>query len=140
MNLKFEYPHTWKWVLFSCLLVTLSIVFVLSVLRDLFSIFMYIIFTFIFTISFFFIKIKLYSKKTAQKYGMEAEEPASRRLVFFIILVLVFGVSLPFLLLLFVDPLICFLIITGFIAGINIPEIVIYIKYLKSCSDKKTVK
>jgi hypothetical protein len=71
---------------------------------------------------------------------MEDEEPASKRYVLFIISVLILGLSLPFLLLFFVDPLIWFLIITSFMAGINIPEIILYIKSTKSYRSKKEEK
>jgi len=71
---------------------------------------------------------------------MEDEEPASKRYVLFIISVLILGLSLLFLLLFFVDPLIWFLIITSFMAGINIPEIILYIKSTRSYRSKKEEK
>lgn len=117
-----------------------SVVFVLFVLSDVFSILLYILFSFVFTVFFFFIKVKLYSENIRQPYKMEDEEPASKRYVLFIISVLILGLSLLFLLLFFVDPLIWFLIITSFMAGINIPEIILYIKSTRSYRSKKEEK
>jgi predicted membrane channel-forming protein YqfA (hemolysin III family) len=68
---------------------------------------------------------------------MEDEERTSKRYVLYIILVLILGLSLPFLLLFLVDPLMWFLIITSFVAGINIPEIILYVRSAKSYRGKK---
>jgi hypothetical protein len=130
--LGLKYPHTRKWVLFSGLLVAFSVVFVLLVISDVVEIFLYIALSFVFTVFFYFVKIKLYSGNTRQQYKTEDEEPASNRFILLIILILILGLSLPFLLLFVFDPLIWFLIITSFIAGVNIPEIILYIKSTKS--------
>lgn len=138
--MEFKYPHTRKWVMFSCLLIALSVVFVLFVLGDLFSILLYILFSFVFTVFFYFIKARLYSASTRQPRENEDEERGSRRYVLLIILVLILGLSLPFLLLFFVDPLIWFLIITSFMAGVNIPEIILYHKSIRSYRGRKEEK
>lgn len=115
-------------------------VFVLFVLSDVVEILVYIMLSFIFTVFFFFVKVRLYSGNIRQSYKIEDEEPVSKRFILLIILVLIFGISLPFLLLFLVDPLIWFLIITSFIAGINIPEIILYIKSTRSYRNKKEEK
>jgi hypothetical protein len=116
------------------------VVFVLFVLSDVVEILVYIMLSFIFTVFFFFVKVRLYSGNIRQSYKIEDEEPVSKRFILLIILVLIFGISLPFLLLFLVDPLIWFLIITSFIAGINIPEIILYIKSTRSYRNKKEEK
>jgi uncharacterized membrane-anchored protein YhcB (DUF1043 family) len=116
------------------------VVFVLFVLSNVVEILVYILLSFIFTVFFFFVKVRLYSGNIRQSYKTEDEEPASKRFILLIILVLIFGISLPFLLLFLVDPLIWFLIITSFIAGINIPEIILYINSTRSYRNKKEEK
>lgn len=136
LDLKYEYPHTKKWVIFSCVLIALSIGFVFIALNDMFSIVLYFIITFIFAVVFYFIKINLYSKKSSWRTTeLEDEKPISGKFILFIFLILILAVSLPFLLLLFVAPAIWFLVITAFIAGINIPEVVLYTRYVRAKSN-----
>jgi len=116
------------------------VIFVLFVLSDVFSVFLYILLSFVFTVFFYFIKVKLYSENIRQPYKMGDEEPVSNRFLLLIILLLIFGISIPFLLLFFVDSLLWFLIITSFMAGINIPEVILYINFTRSYRSKKEEK
>lgn len=109
----------------------------LYALSDVIAILLYIVLSFLFSVFFFFVKVKAYSKNARPQYRIENEETVSKKVVLFIILVVFLGISLPFLLLLLVDPLIWFLIITSFIAGINIPEIIFYFRSAKYWYNKK---
>jgi len=113
------------------------VVFTLSVSSDVFSILLYTLFSFAFTIFFYFIKAKLYSESTPQQDETEDGEHASKRYALYMILALILGLSSLFLLSLFVDPLIWFLIITSFMTGINIPEVILYIQSTKSYPSNK---
>jgi len=126
LKFKYEYPHTWKWVVFSGFLSLLSLIFAVFALNDLSLLLMYFLSVTVFTVFFFFLKLKIYSRKATE---MEAVEQTPRKYILLLLLVLILGVSSPFLLILFVDPVSWFLVIVGFIAGINISEIILYIVY-----------
>ena len=125
----YEYPYSKKWVFFSCVFVALSITFTLYVSHDPISMLLFFSYTSIMAGIFFLLKLRLYVMKSQQEprspFAEEEELPA--RFLYFSILVLITALFVPFVLLLFLEPLSWFLSLTGFIAGINIPEIFLYL-------------
>jgi len=132
MNGEYEYPYSRKWVFFSILLVTLSSIFVIFALSDIFLILVYVALTFILAGIFYYIKLHIYFR--AHKLQPE-RELTKKDVIFMIILIFTFGFFLPIFSAYLIGPLIWFLMITAFISGINIPEIVLYIKYAR-CQKK----
>lgn len=127
----YEYPYSKKWVFFSCVLTVLSITFTLLALSDPISILLFFAFTFILAGIFFLLKLRLYSMKTEHELGSHfaLEEKVPRRFFVILLLVLFVALFLPFLLLLILEPLSWFISITGFIAGVNIPEVFLYLYF-----------
>ena len=126
MKLHYEYPHTWKLVVFSVFLSMVSLLFAVYTLNDASLILTYFLYVIFFTAFFFFLKLKIYSQRIAEA---ETSKQTSKKSILLLLLILIFGVSSPFLLILFVDPVTWFLIILSFIAGVNIPEIILYVIY-----------
>jgi len=126
LRMEYEYPYSWKFIIFSIFLISASILFAIYSLNDMFLLLMYFLSVLAFSIFFFFVKLRIYSRATAKT---ETQEPISKRTIVILLFILIIGVSLPFLLLLFSNPVAWFLIITSFIAGINIPEILLYVIY-----------
>jgi hypothetical protein len=92
----------------------------------------FLLYTSIVTGLFLSVKLYLYSKLNEDvdhplmpSIDLEGEPGSILRVIFLIILVL-FGFALPFLVLAFVDPITWFALLTGFIAGINLPELILY--------------
>jgi len=130
-----EYPYSRKWVLLSCVLVAATITITLFGLTDRLSFLLFLVYTLILTTIFLVLKFYLYSTKTEEKLEslhveeerrLRGENPLKRPIVALLI-ALIIGLSLPFCLLLFLSPFTWFLFLTGFIAGINIPEIILYV-------------
>jgi hypothetical protein len=133
LNLKqvsFKYPFSKKYVLFSSALVILAIVFVFLGLNDIVLILLFFVYLSFSTIFFLVLKFRLYSRKMENRLQSEyIQEPSRRETGFLVILLimLLIGMLAPFLLLLFLSPSVWFILIIGFVASINIPEIILYI-------------
>lgn len=125
----YEYPYSKKWVFFSCVIVALSITFTFYVSHDPISVLLFFSYTSIMAGIFFLLKLRLYVMKSRQELNSPVveEEELPARFLYFSILVLVTALFVPFVLLLFLEPLSWFLSLTGFVAGINIPEIFLYL-------------
>jgi len=138
----YEYPYSKKWVLVSCILVAVSLLFTfLAVILlgiDPISVLLFLAYTSIFATIFFLLKFRLYTMKTREELESRftQEEETPKRHLLILLLILIASVFLPFSLLLILDPINWFMSITGFIAGINIPEIVLYL-YFKRTKGKK---
>jgi uncharacterized membrane protein len=125
----YKYPYSKKWVFFSCVIVALSVAFTLYVSHDPISMLLFISYTSIMAGIFYLLKLRIYVMKSQEelKSSVAEEEEPSARLLYFLVLVLIAALFVPFVLLLFLEPLSWFLSLTGFIAGINIPEIFLYL-------------
>lgn len=135
--MRYIYPYSKRRVLFSCVLVIVSIIFAFLTLRDLTSVLLFCVYAFLFTTIFLVLKFYLYSKKAQEKLGPSyvQEENRSWGLPFAISLVVIAGflpVFFLLLLLLFLPPLTWFTFIVGFIAGVNIPEIILYLCFQRT--------
>jgi len=98
------------------------------------------VYTLVFAAIFFVLKFRLYSMKTQEEMeghytgGATEAEGASKRYFLVLLFILVFALFLPFFLLMFLEPLSWFSFITGFVAGINIPEVVLYLRFKRAKS------
>ena len=133
LNLKrasFKYPFSKKYVLLSSALVILAIVFVFLGLNDIVLILLFFVYLSFSSIFFLVLKFRFYSRKMEEELQNEyVQEPSHRETGFLAILLimLLIGMFAPLLLLLFLSPSIWFILIIGFVASINIPEIILYI-------------
>ena len=121
------------------MLIVAAFIFTVLVLSDPISILLFFVYTFIFAAIFFALKFRLYSMKTQEEMESrytEAGEEYSKRYFLVLLLILIFALFLPFLLLMFLDPLSWFSSITGFIAGVNIPEVVLYLCFKRTKSER----
>lgn len=142
-----KYPFSKKRVLFSCVLVATTIGFTFYALTDPFSIFLFFVYTLLLTAIFLVLKLHLYSTEAEKlesphfekKYASQEKNTLKRQITVLLIL-LIFALFLPFSLLLFLNPFTWFMSITGFIAGINIPEIILYIYAQRITSHKNSNK
>lgn len=147
-NKHFEYPFSKIYVFVSVFLAGLSISFATVVLMGeesvLFSfgdisfmipaLLMYFLFTSILTLVILALKFYLYSmkwKKRGETHPLESEGKASRSLwrsVLIPLLILTIAALFsPLILLALLRPLWWFISISGFIAGVNVPEIILYV-------------
>ncbi|MEM3629426.1 MAG: hypothetical protein QW667_03545 [Candidatus Bathyarchaeia archaeon] len=131
MNKKFVYPYGFRWVIISLILVSLCFIFNGLVLID--EIYFFLLYTFVVTGLFLPVKFLLYKRLDESvdhpllpAVDLEGE-PASILRTIFIVIVVLLGIAFPFLILAFMDPLTWFVSLTGFIAGINLPEPILYI-------------
>lgn len=122
---ELRYPRSTKWVVFSCILIAISVFYAVLFLTDPFSIFLFFIFTSFVTVIFSSLKFWLYLK--AQEEFEEQKEEVSRRYILFLILILALFLFMPFYLVVFLEPLSWFIFIDGFVAGVNIPEVILYL-------------
>jgi hypothetical protein len=110
-------------------IVASSIAFTVYVSHDPVSMLLFSCYTSVMAGIFFLLKRRLYVMKSRDelKSPVAEEEELSARFLYFLMLGLIIALFVPFILLLFLEPLSWFLSITGFIAGINIPEIFLYL-------------
>lgn len=142
----FEYPFSRTWVWASVVLAGLAMAFTTFLLKDegpvgLFTftvhpLLLYFVFTFIFAMAILALKFYIYSTKDEEKlesHIFEDEEKRSKKLrwrrwSFILVLCLtVAALFLPLFLSLFLEPLWSFIVISGFVPAVAIPEIILYI-------------
>lgn len=129
------YPYSKKRVLFSLILAVSSAVFVLLILKEIFSVLLFLVCALLFTAFFFFLKFHLYSKKTQDELTfleVEEEKPLIWGLPLIISLLFI-SVFIPIFLLLallfFLDFHVWVTFIGGLIVGANIPEVILYLYF-----------
>lgn len=138
------YPYSKRRVLFSLILAVSSMVFIFLILREIFWILLFLVCSSLFTAFFFFVKFHLYSKKAQDKLkSFKVEEERTLIWGFPLIISLLFvSVFVPIFLLLallfFVDFYVWVVFIGGLIVGANIPEVILYLYFLKAEREKRT--
>ncbi len=131
-RVTYEYPYSKYWVFLSCVFVFVSLLVSVYVFYgEPILIALFLIYTIVLASIFFLIKLRLYSKKRLESVESEFEsstisERSYVRPIYTLMAALIVALFLPFILLLFLSPMGWFLSIVGFIAGINVPEIVLY--------------
>lgn len=134
---NFKYPFAFRWVLLSFILFFSSFVFACVISFDQLNLFLLFLFLTSLQVSLFtLVKYRRYRvmDKTGDNPLMPffdggSENDGSLSLILLIIFVF-FGFSLPFLLLLLLDPFVWFISLLSFVAGINFPEIILYLLYI----------
>jgi hypothetical protein len=148
MNNHFEYPFSKGYVFLSAVLIGLSIFIATFILIGeepipfwigninfmIPALLLYFLFTAILSLIMLILKFHLYSirwARTVDSYSPESEETDSGSIwksIFIPLLILIIiALSLPLILLALLRPLWWFISLSGFIAGINIPEIILYV-------------
>jgi len=131
----FEYPYDKKWVYASAALSGISIAFAVSILRDdVGALLLYFAFTSFFTLIILALKFHFYSereKKMVENYSIEDEKEAPKRgwmqsLILLMVITLLVLLS-PLILSYLLDPLWWVIIVSGFVPGVSIPEIILFI-------------
>lgn len=127
---KFSYPYSMKWIVISLVLTFFSFVFAIIYLSG--YVFLFLLYTGIVTALLTLVKYSLYSKfgkvvdtPLFPPLDMD-EEPHSGWMVIFLVVLIFLGLIVPFLMLAVVDPVTWFTLLIGFVAGINIPELILY--------------
>lgn len=136
------YPYSKRRVLFSLMLAVSSTIFIFLIVREIFLVLLFLVCSSLFTAFFFFVKFYLYSKKTQDKLtSCKVEE--ERTLIWglpSIICLLFVSVFVPIFLLLallfFLDFYVWVVFIAGLIVGANIPEVILYLYFLKAEREK----
>lgn len=150
----FEYPFSRTWVWAGVVLAGLAMGFATFLLKDegpvgLFGfmfhpLLLYFVFTFVFASAVLALKFYLYSMKDEETLESHIFEDEEERLKKFrwrrwsLILVLcltVAGLFLPLFSLLVLEPLWSFLVISGFVPAVTIPEIILFIYSRRSRSE-----
>lgn len=129
-----RYPFGKGWVYLSVLLAGASIGIALLVLKDFFSLLYYFIFTGNLTAIVLLLKFYLYSRER-EGDSLEGEEGTGKRRLWSLIvlwgLAFLAMLSLPIFSMV-LQPFWWFTLFSGFVAGVNIPEIILYVYSRKS--------
>jgi uncharacterized ion transporter superfamily protein YfcC len=132
---NFEYPFGKRWVLASAFLSLISIVFAVTFLIDyLDALLMFFGFTSLFIAVMTVLKYYLYSKRSKESQddyvSIEEERSAgfrwSRSVVLYLFIMILAFLS-PVILSYLLDPMWWIIIICGFVPGISVPEIILYL-------------
>jgi hypothetical protein len=130
LSKKFIYPYSLRWILISFLLTFSCFVLAAFSLGEKIPLFLF--YTLIVAALFIPIKHSLYRRLKGTidhplipTIDPEAEPSSVLNLVL-LVAVVVLGLAVPFLILAFVDPVTWFILLLGFIAGINLPELILY--------------
>ena len=130
MQKKFNYPYDAKWILISLVLIISCFVFAILFLGE--HVFLYLFYTAIVSLLFLWIKYSLYSK--LDKFmdnpllpPLDLDDEQHSIWIVILLIALIFsGLVVPFLMLAFIDPITWFALFVGFIAGMNMPEIILF--------------
>ena len=127
---RFCYPYSMKWIAISLVLTSFSFAFAIIYLSVYVSLFL--LYAGIVTALLTVVKYSLYSKfgkfvdtPLFPPLDMD-EEPHSGWTVIFLVVLIFLGLIVPFLMLAIVDPVTWFTLLIAFVAGINIPELILY--------------
>lgn len=131
----FEYPFGKNWVIASAVMSGISIVFAIAILgADAFALFLYFLFTCSLILVVLVLKFHYYSTRNEEmpeEYSSEGEEqvPEGHWKRNFVILLILTAVALisPLIFSLILDPLWWIIIISGFVPGVSIPEVILYL-------------
>jgi hypothetical protein len=131
----FEYPFGKNWVIASAVMSAIAIAFAIAVLgSDAFGISLYFLFTCSLTLVVLVLKFQYYStrkEEIPEEYSSGGEEQASedhwKRS--FVILLIVIAIALisPLIFSYILDPMWWIIIISGFVPGVSIPEVILYL-------------
>jgi hypothetical protein len=125
-----QYPYSVRWVLLSLVLVSACFILAFFALAQYYLLFLF--YTIAVAFPSILVKYFLYRKlKTAGDNPLipiiDVEGESVSNLSIALIVILVFlGFAFPFVLLLLTDPITYFAVILGFVAGINLPEVILY--------------
>lgn len=70
------------------------------------------------------IKLRLYTLRATSRESLEEEGGFP---LWPLILIVAVGLFIPFILLLFLDPLTLLVLVNGYVAGVNLPEIILFL-------------
>lgn len=126
------YPFSKRRVYYSCLLVVISILFV--TMLDPISVFLFFVWTLVFAMIFLVLKFYLYSKKTQEELDSQYSQEEDRyrgfpRAISLMLIAVFLPILLLFYLFEFLGPTNWIAFIIGLIAGVNIPEIILYLHF-----------
>jgi hypothetical protein len=138
---RFEYPLGRAWVCASAIMSGISIAFAIAILKDdVKALFLYFTFTSLFTLIVLALKYHFYSKKWEQiseEVSSASDEVSDKRwkLGFVLLVLLTLGILFtPLILSYILDPLWLIISISGFVPGVSIPEIILFL-YSRSKKD-----
>ncbi len=126
----FEYPFGKKGVYISGVMSGISIVFAITLLRDdISALLLYFAFTSILVVVFFALKFYLYSERIKGTLESGKEEPKKHRTLHLILLILIVTAVLlsPLIFSYTLDPVWWIISISGFVPGVSIPEILLFL-------------
>lgn len=122
---NFKYAPSKKLVSLSFILVFFSIFFAFQFF-DFYFLVVYFLVVLIITLIMIKLKIWIYSRFNSSTDEIEKSFP-----YWPLALLVIIGLFLPFLLLFILDPVYILILINGYVAGINIPEIIFFLLNLK---------
>ncbi|UCE95459.1 MAG: hypothetical protein JSV51_06955 [Candidatus Bathyarchaeota archaeon] len=117
------YQTSKKLFILSVILVSASLIFSAIFFINLFLLSLYFVTVFLFAIASFFIKAYIYSRSlNASQSSVGSGAPFWPLLIALIVVMFI-----PFLVVLVLEPAGVLLLINGYIAGVNLPEIILYV-------------
>lgn len=126
-----QYPYSRNRVFLSAVIAMLSTIFALTLLlSDSILVLQYFFATFIVVVITFFLKRRLYSYLVTGDQA-ETEDDTKRsswKILLITLLMLVGSIGIPMLSALFLSGPVWFIMITSFITGVSISEIIIYVR------------
>jgi hypothetical protein len=130
LSKKFIYPYNPRWILFSFILTCSCFILAAFSLGE--KIPLFSVYTLIVAAMFIPIKYSLY-RRLKEKIDhpliptVDPEaEPGTVLNTILLVTIVILGLVVPFLILAFVDPITWFILLLGFIAGMNLPELVLF--------------
>lgn len=127
---QFVYPFSKKFVYYSIFLIGASFGLMLLVILpsfDLSILMSYLLVTAIVSLFVLVIKFYLYSQKTDELVPMDSSAKEERGIpMWMMVLLIMFGLILVLIAFFLLGPLNWYIVLTSLIAGLNIPEIILY--------------
>lgn len=128
MENTFKYPFSFRWIVLSLILVILSVILVLAALGT--HIILFLVLMLPQTVLFTIIKYKLYKKIDVVNsnpllfFSLDGEGGSLCAVM--LVSIVLFGFAFPFILLFLLEPVMWFVSVLSFVAGINLPELFLY--------------
>lgn len=131
------YPFSRKFAYYSLFLSATSVFITLALFRDSSVLLVYFLFVTALTVFFLLVKYRLYRKRTEKLFEQQLSSEKEGLKLSTLVITIVAGLIVVLTLYFILGPLYWFIFIDGFVAGVNLPELILYSYSRKLKSLKK---